>query len=128
MPSAGYVVELVDRAFDYVLGLGDTPYARTTATLDLLASCPSLGRVYEPEHEAMLPPVECRRIVVPSTTVELFYYVDEARRKIKVIHAVGVGPIQPQGTAMGTLAERDLAQSATYPFATRSFLISAIPT
>lgn len=87
MPSTGYGVELVDRAFDYVLGLGDMPYARTTATLDPLASCPSLARVYEPEHEAMLPPVECRRIVVPSTTVELFYYVDEARRKIKVTHA-----------------------------------------
>lgn len=71
----------------YVLSMGDTTYARTTATLDLLTSCPSLGRVCGPEYEVTPPLVECRRIVVPNTTDELFYYVDEAHRKIKVIHA-----------------------------------------
>ena len=87
MTSKAYVVELVDSTFDYMLDLGDTPYARTAAFLELLALSPEIGRVYAPEYDAMLPPVECRRIVVPKTTVELFYYVDESRHSIKVIHA-----------------------------------------
>lgn len=87
MASKAYGIELVDGAFDHVLGLEDTPYARTTAFLELLALNPGIGRVYAPEYDAMLPPIECRRVVVPRTTVELFYYVDESRHSIKVIHA-----------------------------------------
>lgn len=100
MPSEAYEVELVDRVYDYVLSLGDVPYNRTMATLDLLASNHGLGRAYRPEYEAMMPPIECRRIVVPRTTVELFYYVDEPRHKVKVIHVCDARA-DPRGKFVG---------------------------
>lgn len=100
MPRKAYEVELVGRAFDYVLDLDDAPYERTTATLDLLALSPGIGRLYDPEYEAMLPPIECRHIVVPRTTVELFYYVDEPRRAVRVILACDARS-DPRGKFVG---------------------------
>lgn len=100
MPSEAYEVELVDRAFSCLLGLRKSVYEHTIAILDLLASNPEYGRVYEPEYEAVLPPVMCRRVVVPRTTIELFYYVDDARHMIKVIH-VGDARMDPRRKLIG---------------------------
>ena len=100
MSSENYEVEIVDRAFDCLLGLRESPYERTVAILDLLASNPEYGRVYEPDYDATLPPVTCRRIAVPKTTIELFYYIDEVRRKIKVIH-VGDARMDPRRKLLG---------------------------
>lgn len=63
---------------------------------ELLAENPDLGRNYQPEYAAAVPPFPCRFISVPDTPFTLFYFKDEKERKI-VIFCVEFQRTDPVG-------------------------------
>ena len=87
MSDNSYSVAFAEATAEYVINLPDAVYEKVRSSVCLLASNPRMGRVYKPDYDAPKPPIPCRRIVVPTTNVELFYHVDDERLTISVLFA-----------------------------------------
>ena len=87
MTEARYSVEFADEALITLRSLNANARRvaeRIAHTIGLLRTTPFIGRVYDPDYEASIPPFECRRFVVSKTTVELYYTVDEKARLVQI--------------------------------------------
>lgn len=79
-PFASVYSEYFQEQLDQV---SDKLFERIDRSIALLETMPGLGREYEPEYEADLPPFSRRFMVVPRTTKCLYFTVDEDARVLR---------------------------------------------
>lgn len=87
MSDVEYRVVVAEASSDYFVQIKDSTYDKVRNFFGLLSVNPMMGAIYEPAYEASVPPYPCRRIVVPTTNVELFYFVDDEHGMIVVVFA-----------------------------------------
>lgn len=86
MTGAGYSSRYSRHFQEQLLALPGKVYDRVSHTISLLEVMPGLGRPYEPEYEADLPPVSCQYMHVSNTTKCLYFTVDEEEKALSFFH------------------------------------------
>ena len=81
-----FSIEVANDAQSFLRGLNERAVIKVAHSIDLLATTPFIGRVYDPEFESATPPDGCRRLMVAGTNIEIFYMVDEEEARVKVIY------------------------------------------
>lgn len=81
-----FAVEIPDEAVAFLKTLPAKVIVKVSHSIDLLVSTPFIGRIYDPEFETATPPEGCRRLMVSSTTIEIFYVVDEEACCVDVVY------------------------------------------
>ncbi|WP_165063122.1 hypothetical protein [Adlercreutzia sp. ZJ154] len=67
---------------DALLVLPDVIYERIEHVVDLLENFPNLGRPYNPDYDAALPPIDCMQMFVNKTHCVLYYTIDERNKEL----------------------------------------------